>query len=133
MTSHPPAGPGKIRRILSVDDEPALRHVVALHLQRVGYEVETASDGHAAWQHIVQDLTRFDAVVTDNQMPQLSGIALVEKLRASGFTGKIVFFSSTLAPQNAARLSRLGVDGIVEKGTSITALTDTLRRAFGPE
>src|SRR5690349_15720 len=108
-------------RVLCVDDEPAMRQILALYLQRQGYEVETA-DGLAAWNLVAANPGRFDVVITDNQMPNMSGIALVEKLRASGYPGRIVFFSSTLPQQSAERLLRLQVDAVLEKGRPITDL-----------
>jgi CheY-like chemotaxis protein len=108
-----------------------MRQILALYLQRQGYEVETADDGLAAWNLVAANPGRFDVVITDNQMPNMSGIALVEKLRASGYPGRIVFFSSTLPQQSAERLLRLQVDAVLEKGRPITDLIAVLRRAPG--
>lgn len=121
-----PQQPHHSTRILCVDDEPSVRDLLALYLRRNNFEVETAADGLAAWQLLAQDLARFDAVITDNQMPHLEGIDLVEKLRAHGFSGRIIFFSSTLAPQGAERLARLRVDAVVEKGRPLAQLMAAL-------
>lgn len=117
-------------RVLCVDDEPAIRDVLALHFRRHGFEVETAENGLAAWQLLSADLSRFEVVVTDNQMPDLTGIELVEKLRRAGFAGGIVFFSSTISQQNTERLAALRVE-LVEKGRPIRELTAALRNAAG--
>jgi DNA-binding NarL/FixJ family response regulator len=85
----------------------------------------------AAWNRIAAAPGRFDVVITDNQMPNMSGIALVEKLRASDFPGRIVFFSSTLPRESAERLLPLRVDAILEKGRPITDLIEVLRRPTG--
>jgi CheY-like chemotaxis protein len=118
-----------VTRILCVDDNPTITDMLALHLQRHAYEVETSPDGLAAWRLISANPTRFDAVITDNQMPHMEGIDLVEKLRANGFPGAIVFFSSTLAPQSAERLARLRIDAVIEKGRPISELMTALRHA----
>jgi len=125
-----PKQPNPATRILCVDDEPAVRDLLALYLRRNNFEVETARDGFAAWQLVAQDLARFDVVITDNQMPNLEGIDLVEKLRANGYAGRIVFFSSTLAPQGAERLGRLRVDAVVEKGRPLSQLMAALRASI---
>jgi CheY-like chemotaxis protein len=125
------ANPQPPPRILCVDDEPAVRDMLALYLRRQAYAVETASDGQEAWRLISENLGRFDVVITDNQMPQLGGIHLVEKLRRDGFSGRIIFFSSTLPPQAAEHLSRLRVDAIVEKGRPIAELMTALQEALG--
>ncbi len=128
MTTTQPNSPGK--RVLCVDDNPAISEMLALHLRRHAYEVETSPDGLAAWRLISANPTRFDAVITDNQMPHMEGIDLVEKLRANGFPGGIVFFSSTLAPQSAERLARLRIDAVIEKGRPISELITALHRAI---
>jgi CheY-like chemotaxis protein len=119
-----------LARVLCVDDEPAVRDVLALHLSRQGYEVEIAPDGLSAWHLITAAPQRFDVVITDNQMPHLTGMQLVERLRASGYPGGIVFFSSTVPASSAARLEELRV-ARVEKGQPIPQLMIALRRAAG--
>ena len=108
--------------------------MLSMYLRRHDkYDVETAAHGQAAWDLIAQDPARFDLVITDNQMPQLDGIGLVEKLRENGFPGRIIFFSSTIAPHGAERVHRLDVDAVIEKGRPITELMTALRRALGEE
>ena len=108
-----------------------MRQILALYLQRYGFDVETAEDGLAAWKRIALDPNRFDVVITDNQMPNLGGIALVEKLRANRYPGRIVFFSSTLPRSSAEQLLPLSVDAILEKGRPIADLIAAIRRATG--
>ena len=55
------------QRILVVDDEVAILHVVALKLRRAGYEVLTARDGAAGLE--VAQVERPDLVISDYQMP----------------------------------------------------------------
>ena len=68
------------RTILVVDDEPHITHVVALKLERAGYEVFTASDGEEALSVVAAK--RPDLVVTDFQMPILSGYDMCVRLAA---------------------------------------------------
>lgn len=126
----PPKPSQSPTRVLCVDDEPAVRDLLALYLRRSAYEVETAEDGMEAWRKISENPEKFHVVITDNQMPNLEGIDLVERLRAQGFGGRIVFFSSTLAPQSAERLARLRVDAVVEKGRPLTHLMTALRNSL---
>lgn len=68
-------------RILVVDDDSDIRDFNAEALIRCGYEVDTAEDGAAAWDTI--QLNNYDLMVTDNNMPNLSGIELLIKLDAA--------------------------------------------------
>jgi CheY-like chemotaxis protein len=122
--------PTRRTRVLCVDDEPAIREVLALHLKRNAYDVETAQNGLAALELVMSNPSRFDVVITDNQMPQLDGIHLVQKLRTMGFSGKIVFFSSTLSPHNADQLDGFTVDAIIEKGRPVAELMAALARVL---
>ncbi len=70
----------KRRTILVVDDEPHITHVVALKLERAGYEVFTASDGEEALALVAAK--RPDLVVTDFQMPIMSGFEMCVELAA---------------------------------------------------
>ena len=59
--------------LLVVDDENNLRLVIQKELIRAGHDVETASDGEAAWDLI--ETRDFDVVLCDINMPRLDGIA----------------------------------------------------------
>ena len=71
--------PNGIMSILVVDDNEAVREVVAVMLLERGYRCESAKNGIEAMQRA--RISRFDAVVTDLEMPAMNGIALTRKLR----------------------------------------------------
>ncbi|MBX3396249.1 MAG: response regulator [Phycisphaerae bacterium] len=77
--------PGK--RILVCDDEPHILHVVSTKLRNGGFEVLTASDGEEAFETAKRELP--DLVMTDYQMPYLSGLELCAKLRSEPRTRAI--------------------------------------------
>ncbi|QDT69047.1 Alkaline phosphatase synthesis transcriptional regulatory protein PhoP [Planctomycetes bacterium MalM25] len=66
---------------LVAEDNAALRRVIAFTLRNAGFEVTAACDGQVAWESAEHEA--FDLVVTDQQMPNLNGLELVERLRAS--------------------------------------------------
>jgi len=65
--------------ILVVDDEPSIRESLALLLDSAGYDVSTARDGFAALTHLKRTLP--DLVVSDLNMPQMSGYELLSVVR----------------------------------------------------
>jgi DNA-binding response OmpR family regulator len=67
-------------RVLVVDDELALLELMRRYLERIGYAVETCSDSQEALLLFVSDPDRFQLVVADLSMPQLSGRDLVVKI-----------------------------------------------------
>ncbi len=64
--------------ILLADDEPHITHIISLKLKRAGYEVMVVEDGEMAFKAALEH--RPSAIVTDLQMPYLSGIELAEQL-----------------------------------------------------
>ena len=67
------------KKVLVVDDEIHIVHVVAIKLRNNGYEVLTANNGAEAFELACRDNP--DIIVTDFQMPIMTGIELVQKLR----------------------------------------------------
>ena len=67
------------KKVLVVDDEVHIVHVVAIKLRNNDYEVISADNGAEAYELACQE--RPDIIVSDFQMPVMSGLELVEKLR----------------------------------------------------
>ncbi len=67
------------RKVLVVDDEIHIVHVVAIKLRNNGFEVISAANGAEAFELACEE--KPDIVVTDFQMPVMTGVQLVEKLR----------------------------------------------------
>lgn len=75
------------KKVLVVDDEIHIVHVVTIKLRNNGYDVVTASDGGEAFELACSE--KPDIIVTDYQMPVLTGLGLVEKLRQNKTTKDI--------------------------------------------
>jgi len=75
------------KRVLVVDDEIHIVHVVAIKLRNNGYEVLSADNGAEAYELALKD--KPDIIVTDFQMPIMSGMELIEKLRQNDETKNI--------------------------------------------
>lgn len=67
------------KKVLIVDDEIHIIHVVAIKLRNNGYEVISADNGAEAFDLALKE--KPDIIVTDFQMPVMTGMELVEKLR----------------------------------------------------
>ena len=67
------------KTVLVVDDEIHIVHIVAIKLRNNGYEVISADNGAEALELALRE--KPDIVVTDYQMPVMTGLELVEKLR----------------------------------------------------
>ncbi len=67
------------KRILLCDDEVHILRAAEFKLRRAGFDVQTASDGQAAWELIQQQCP--DVLITDCQMPRMNGLELIERVR----------------------------------------------------
>jgi len=72
------------KKILAADDEAHILHVVSMKLTNAGYEVLTAMDGEEALELCSSE--RPDLLITDYQMPIMSGLELCKELRARAET-----------------------------------------------
>ena len=75
------------KKVLVVDDEIHIIHVVAIKLRNNGYEVVTATNGAEAFELVCEE--KPDIIVTDFQMPAMTGVELVEKIRQNEETKDI--------------------------------------------
>ncbi len=75
------------KKVLVVDDEIHIVHVVAIKLRNNGYEVIPAENGADAFELACKE--KPDIIVTDFQMPVMTGLELVEKLRRNEATKDI--------------------------------------------
>ena len=67
--------------------------------ERPLYELASAQDGETALVRVTTEPNSFDVIITDNNMPRVSGIQFVRQLRERRFTGKIVVLSAHLSPE----------------------------------
>lgn len=68
-------------KILAVDDSASMRQMVSFTLKGAGHEVHEASDGTEALK-VASAQSGFDLVISDINMPNMDGIALIKELRA---------------------------------------------------
>ena len=88
--SGPLAGTGP--RLLLAEDDPDLAGMLAELLAGSGYEVDVARDGQAALQLALGG--RHDVAVLDRGLPHIEGVALLGRLRASGWTTPVLILSA---------------------------------------
>ncbi len=116
------------RRVMLVDDEPKVVHTMQRLLRR-DYDVTVALCGRDAIQHIIAG-ARFDAIVTDVMMPNMTGIELTEELQrvAPDQAQHLIFLSGgAFTAQTRQRLDELGAPQL-EKPVTARELRACLSR-----
>ena len=79
-----------------VDDDKSIRELTTELLTRSGFEVDVAADGAAGWEAL--QVKRYDLLITDNFMPKVTGIEMVQKLHATGMQLPVIM-ATALFPQ----------------------------------
>jgi len=107
-----PAGEGGKITILLAEDSDFFRSQVKRFLEEDGFEVLEAPDGEAAWDLLVENLSRVRVVVTDIEMPLLNGLGLTRRIRADERTARLPIIAVTsLAGDDEVAMGRAaGID-----------------------
>lgn len=120
------------RRILVVDDEPDIRELIRLSLERLGgHEVIVCASGTEALDALGQD--GVDGVLLDVRMPGMDGPEVLAALRrtVAGADVPVVFLTASVLEVQMADLRSLDVRGVVRKPFDPLALPGEVALAFG--
>ncbi len=110
-----------MRKILVVEDEDAIREVVALNLRLAGYEVTEAASAEQALA-VFSPSAGFDVAVLDIMLPGMNGFSLCETIRRdSASIGIIILSAKTLETDKIKGLS-IGADDYMTKPFSVSEL-----------
>jgi DNA-binding response OmpR family regulator len=115
-------------QILLVDDDPGIIDVVSYSLEREGYEVETAADGSDALAATTR--RRFDLLILDLMLPELSGEDVCRHLRVAGNTVPILMLTAKDAELDKVLGLELGADDYLTKPFSTAELLSRIRALF---
>jgi CheY-like chemotaxis protein len=86
------------RRILVVESDDMVRRFNTELLNQFGYNVDAVADGSAAWDTIQSN--SYHLVVTDNDMPEVTGVDLLKKLHAARMALPVIMATSTLPKED---------------------------------
>jgi DNA-binding response OmpR family regulator len=115
-------------RILVVDDDSDLRMLYAEALAQPGYFVDVAKDGAAGWEAL--QANPYDLLIVENDIPHLSGIELVRKLRSARIALPVVMAAGRLPSYELAKNPSLKLAAALVKPFAVGALLDTVRHVL---
>jgi DNA-binding NtrC family response regulator len=124
----PTAGRGQV--ILAVDDEVDVLHALEEMLAQLGYEPVGFNDSREALQAARANPRRFDAVVSDEVMPELIGTQLSIELRKLNPSLPIVIASGYGGAGFEARALQAGVNRVLRKPYRMNEIAETLSGFF---
>ena len=108
--------------ILVVDDDPRLRQMICLLLERKGHKVIQAVDGQDAWELLQQESVQL--IITDRLMPRMDGESLIRRIRAAAMTPYIYIIMLTALgqPQEIVHGLEAGADDYIVKPFNLREL-----------
>jgi DNA-binding response OmpR family regulator len=89
-------------RVLLVEDDPAVRRILALQLETRGFAVRSAADGAEGFRALQEALP--DCVVLDLMMPVMDGFELLKRIRSLGRTANLPVLILTASEDEKHRL-----------------------------
>jgi DNA-binding response OmpR family regulator len=117
-----------IRSILLVDDDLFAREHYAGGLIGSGFNVDTAEDGADGWEKI--QANKYDLIITDNFMPKMTGIEMVEKLRTARMAIPVIMATKHFPAFEIARNPWLKPDAALNKPFSFDVLLATVKEVL---
>ncbi|PTL75906.1 sigma-54 dependent transcriptional regulator [Vitiosangium sp. GDMCC 1.1324] len=115
--------------VLVVDDEEQVRTFLGELLGSSGYQVRCASSGSQALEMLAGG--SFDVVLLDVMMPEMSGLEVLRRYRASGGGAPVIVLSALSGADDAMRAMKLGASDYLSKPFSTDELEDAMGRALG--
>ena len=114
-------------RVLVVDDSRAMRMLVKHALRQAGHEADVieAADGAQALESLANG--EFDVVLSDWNMPNVTGLELLQAARAAGYVKRFVLVTSEWVPEAREQASEAGADALVTKPFTADQIAAALR------
>ena len=119
------------QNIFVVDDDEMLVECVTQILQEAGHSVESVTDSRDALSTLSAHPGRYDVLISDNNMPHLSGRELIGTVRKAGFDGKIVMYSGSVSLDDEVAFKAIGTDVVLRKPFDLKLLIPTIEDLCG--
>lgn len=127
----------EIKHILIAEDEAHTRLSLNILLKRAGYKVTSVSDGAKALELMMKSADGgadfIDLLMTDIQMPDMSGLELIRSLKAKDFKTPILVFTGFGDKETLIELLREGCEDYIDKPFTEESLLERIRSALKKE
>jgi len=112
-----------------VDDEPSICHLNVKTLSDAGYQVDAAEDGTAAWDILQQN--NYNLIITDNTMPRMTGIQMIEKMHTAGMVVPVIMASGALPREELLQSPSLQPVATLPKPYTGKELLEMVKKVLG--
>jgi len=115
-------------KIFVVDDEESMCSFMSIMLRKEGYEVDTGTDPAAAIERILKG--RYDLVIADMMMPEMSGLELLTEIKKYKSDQNIIVMTAFASVESAIEAMKLGACDYISKPFKIDQVKITIEKAI---
>lgn len=116
------------QKILVIDDEKLIRWTLEQHLVKEGYDVVTAESAEKGLQLIADEAP--DLVLLDNRLPEMSGLELLERLKAGERGLMVIMITAHGVVETAVKAMKLGAYDYISKPFNLDEISFVIRKAL---
>jgi CheY-like chemotaxis protein len=118
----------RVYKILAVDNEPSVTTSLRFVFDGPRYDITCVGSGADALTHLDANSERFDVIIVDQKMPNLSGTELVREIRNRNVGGKIIVVSANLSSDICEDYRRMNVSLMLSKPFDIQQLRSAVEQ-----
>ncbi|MBA3010767.1 MAG: response regulator, partial [Proteobacteria bacterium] len=115
-------------KILIVDDEEKMRHLLSMMLERNGFLVDKAIHGKHAMEQL--GVNTYDLVISDIKMPQMDGKELIQQMRKENILTPVIFITAFATIDSAVEMMQQGAVDYVTKPFDDAKILFTIEKAM---
>jgi two-component system response regulator AtoC len=115
------------KKILIIDDEEGMRHMLKVMLEKEGYEVRIAEGGKEGLKEVEKEI--FDLILCDIRMPRMDGLAFLNEVKNKGIESTIIMMSAYGTVDTALEAMKLGAYDYISKPFKPDEVILTLKKA----
>ena len=115
-------------KILVIDDDRGIRHLLDTLLRHKGYHVLLAENGQTGLELFRQE--RPDVIVLDLKMPEMDGLTVLRHIRSLNIHQPVIIYSGAWTSKTDQQIRALGITETVTKDRSLDHLEEAVKRAL---
>jgi CheY-like chemotaxis protein len=124
---------GSLGTVLVVDDEPTVRQICRIALEKAGCSVLLAEDGPHGLQYLAEKGKNIRLMLLDLGMPGMNGRQMLEQARAAGWSVPVIVFSGYSEREVAREFDGLEISSFLQKPFSSVRLAAEVGEILDPQ
>ena len=118
----------RVGRILIVDDEVKILKLLSRYFSRQGHEVRVTTEPYQALRLVQSE--RFDVLILDHRMPQLTGLEVFKRVRRGESPPKVILMTAHATVEKAVETMKLGAVDYIQKPFDFDSMKEAVRKAL---